>query len=167
MDRGGLFQSIFPPLFFFSIFFSFSFFVERGKRRNNRLNWLPRDSLFWTVMALPRCASAKARVISFPFLSLPLLEFTARRATSPFPRPGPGPVRSAAPAFPPRCPPAAARAPVRGPELAGVPRPSPRAGVSCSPSPGLGVLFVLKEGAERSLLDWLLNTVHVYWPHPR
>lgn len=70
-----------------------------------------------------------------------------------FPRPGPGPVLSAAPvpARAARSPPVPGRAPVRGPDIA-FSLPVLRGwSFWCSLSPGLGVLFVLKENAERSL----------------
>lgn len=120
-------------------------------------------------MALPHCASAKAGVISFPVLSLPLSGFTARRATSPLPARllGAATVCGAEPpalSAPCRCvrgrePPA-----LPGPvSLSSVLRPLPPRPVSqgrrlcCSPTPGLGVLFVLKEEAERNLLDRLFH----------
>lgn len=111
LNSHGLRRSVsvyFPPFIFLLDCFFFSLFPWQGKEKlNNRLNCLPRHSVFRISMALPPCASAKARVISFPFLSLSLRKFSARRATSPVPRPGAGSVGAAAPA------------PVRGAELAG------------------------------------------------
>lgn len=97
LDSRGLRRSAsvyFPPLF---LFFPppFFFFCRKGtERRNNRLNRLPRESVFWIVMALPGSASAKARVASFPFLALPRSKFPARQRNKPVPPPRPGARRS-------------------------------------------------------------------------